>query len=43
MNLKKPDADMPLNAKGKLDVGGIVGNEGYITVIKNVIFQGNLL
>ena len=29
-----PDADMPLNAKGKLDVGGIVGNEGYITVIK---------
>ena len=31
-----PDADIPLNEKGKLDVGGIVGNEGYITVIKNL-------
>ncbi len=31
-----PDADLPLNGKGKLDVGGIVGNEGYITVIKNL-------
>lgn len=34
--ISNPLADLPLNEKGKLDVGGIVGNEGYITVIKNL-------
>ncbi len=31
-----PNADLPLNSKGKLDVGGIVGRNGSITVIKNL-------
>ncbi|MBR2336856.1 MAG: Hsp33 family molecular chaperone HslO [Clostridia bacterium] len=31
-----PFADLPLNSKGKLDVGGIVGKNGSITVIKNL-------
>ena len=34
--ISNPFADLPLNEKGKLDVGGIVGNDGYITVIKNL-------
>lgn len=28
--------DLPLKANGKLDVGGVVGNSGYITVVKNL-------
>jgi molecular chaperone Hsp33 len=28
-----PEADLPLNAKGKLDVGGLIGKEGNLTVI----------
>ena len=28
--------DLPLNEFGKLDVGGAVGNEGYINVIKDI-------
>lgn len=31
-----PDADMPLNSQGKLDVGSVVGREGYINVIKDL-------
>ncbi len=31
-----PQADLPLNSRGKLDVGGIVGKNGSITVIKNL-------
>ena len=31
-----PSADLPLKANGKLDVGGVVGNSGYITVVKNL-------
>lgn len=31
-----PQVDMPLNEFGKLDVGGAVGNEGYINVIKDI-------
>ena len=34
--ISNPAADLPLNAKGKLDVGGVVGKNGYITVIKNL-------
>ncbi|WP_148866590.1 Hsp33 family molecular chaperone HslO [Thermosediminibacter litoriperuensis] len=31
-----PSADLPLNEKGKLDVSGIVGREGTLTVIKDL-------
>ena len=35
-SIVNPDADLPLNAKGKLDVGGGVGKDGFITVVKNL-------
>ncbi len=31
-----PQADLPLKAPGKLDVGGLVGKDGYLTVIKDL-------
>jgi len=31
-----PQADLPLNAVGKLDVAGVVGTEGYISVVKDL-------
>ena len=31
-----PRADIPLNEFGKIDVGGAVGNEGFINVIKDI-------
>ena len=33
--VSNPSADLPLNAKGKLDVGGIVGKDGMLSVIKD--------
>lgn len=33
--MSNPSADLPLNSKGKLDVGGIVGKNGMLTVIKD--------
>lgn len=34
--VSNPHVDLPLNEFGKLDVGGAVGQEGYINVIKNI-------
>ena len=34
--LDNPYADLPLNSTGKLDVGGIVGTDGYLAVIKDL-------
>lgn len=34
-SIGNPLADAPLNAVGKLDVGGIVGTDGMLTVIRN--------
>ena len=31
-----PIVDLPLNDIGKLDVGGAVGNEGFINIIKDI-------
>ena len=34
--ITNPHADLPLNEFGKLDVGGAVGNQGFINVIKDI-------
>ena len=34
--MTNPHADLPLNEFGKLDVGGAIGNQGFINVIKDI-------
>lgn len=34
--ITEPHVELPLNEFGKLDVGGAVGNEGFINVIKDI-------
>jgi len=36
--VKEPHADLPNNAQGKLDVGGVVGRDGYIHVTRDLGF-----
>lgn len=32
----RPEAELPANAKGKLDVGGVVGQDGYLYVVRDM-------
>lgn len=34
--VENPEVELPLNALGKLDVGGGVGHDGYISVVKDL-------
>lgn len=34
--IENPKVDLPLNEKGKLDIGGAVGNQGSLTIIKDL-------
>lgn len=40
--VNNPHVDLPLNEFGKLDVGGAVGFEGYLHVIKDVRNEGTV-
>lgn len=35
-SILNPQTDLPLKPNGKLDVGGLVGNDGFITVVKDL-------
>lgn len=36
VTVQHPTADLPLNAKGKLDVGGVIGTDGFLSVIREM-------
>ena len=35
-DVDQPVVELPLNAKGKLDVGGVVGTDGTLSVVKDL-------
>ena len=37
--MMNPHVELPLNAKGKLDVGGVVGKDGFLSVIKDLGYK----
>ncbi|MEM6452012.1 MAG: Hsp33 family molecular chaperone HslO [Cyanobacteria bacterium P01_D01_bin.105] len=34
--VEKPQVELPLNAQGKLDVGGAIGTDGYVYIVRDI-------